>query len=228
MTDRTSRLTATVSQQPRQPPERLPPKLRDELSRAVADAPDAQPVQLRADLVRALLRAHEPGPTEAAVTIRDEQRRVTYVARVSTGQDGRVWLAGVRVEPDDSDQAEPDPRVWRVPARELAALAAEALAVHALAAEPEHTVTAGVALPDPDAPPDAAELAALVRAGVRRQAIAERYGRSLSRVDDWLRLARRERPELFPPRRRGPKPKPPGGDNSQPGNPPRHTEERTP
>jgi hypothetical protein len=168
----------------------------------VAGCPDDQPVTISADLLRSLLAAHDRAPSEHGASIRDDRAGVTY--NVTIGREpGRAWLRTVEILPD---AAEPDPRVFRVPVRRLADLGAEVLALEG--GEDEVLV---FAVPEPGEkvppPPDADELAALIRARVSRQKIADRYGRSPSRVDEWLRVARRERPDLFPPRTRGPKPR---------------------
>ncbi|MDO5495923.1 MAG: hypothetical protein Q4G64_09430 [bacterium] len=184
----------------------LPPKQRAAMLADLDGVPDSAPVAVRADTLRTLLACQAPPTSTRGASIRNESRGVTYLATVARGTDG-VHLRSVEVVPD---HVPADPRVWRIPERILTETTAEVLALEAASGDAADSFAWGVDWPDPDRPPSAEELAELVNASVTRHAIAERYGRALNTVDQWLRVARRERPELFPERRRGPKPQPLG------------------
>jgi hypothetical protein len=173
-----------------------------DLKAKLGDQPDEREVTVTVGLLRSLLEAHEALPSEPGAAIRDEVAQVTYNVTVGRAP-GKAWLRTVEIVPDSDD---PDPRVFRVPVRRLAELAAEVLALE----DGEASLIFNVPEVGENAPPpDAEELAALIRERIGRQKIADQYGKSLSRVDEWLRLARRERPDLFPARTRGPRPKTP-------------------
>ncbi|PRB04970.1 hypothetical protein CQ047_16050 [Microbacterium sp. MYb72] len=91
-----------------------------------------------------------------------------------------------------------DPSIFRVP---VGTLAAQARAVLALPAD----IVIGARGP---ARPTAETLAEHARDRIPRSKIAERYDRKVATVDQWMREARRERPDLdWPERRRGPSPR---------------------
>ncbi len=91
-----------------------------------------------------------------------------------------------------------DPNIFRVP---VSTLAAQARAVLSL---PADIVIGARSQPRPSAE----ELAQLARDRIPRSKIAERYDRKVATVDQWMREARRERPDLdWPERRRGPSPR---------------------
>lgn len=170
----------------------------------IADVPaDATAiVKINAGMLRTLLAAHHRSATVRGAEITDPDRRVSYRATIGRG-DGRVWLRSVEIIPDDPD---PDARVWRVPHQAIA----EAVALQL--AEEDRVAANGWFQVGPnrigDGIPTPEELAELLRRGENRHTIAARYDRSTSRVDDWLRAARRDRPDLdWPRRRRGPKPR---------------------
>lgn len=168
----------------------------------IANLSDGGSVSISAGVLRALLQHTEPQRATAGAAIRNDGRGVTYFVTVDR-QGAEVHLRTVEVVPD---RAPADPRVWRIPERVLADTAAEVLALEDSSGDPEHTLVWGVDWPDPDRPPNAEELAQLINSKVTRKVIAKRYGRALGTVDQWLRVARKERPDLFPPRTRGPRP----------------------
>lgn len=194
--------------------EPVPRRAADDLAAQIDGLPDDADVSLPAGVVRALLAPHRTERTELAVTVMDTNKGVTYRTKVARGR-GRVALAEVTVQPSDPLTA--DLSVWRVPAQALADAAALTLARHEAAASaaerPEAAVTfvgEGAVLPDPDGIPTAEQLCDALNAGETRHTIAARWHRSVARVDQWLRVARRDHPELpWPPRRRGPKPQNP-------------------
>lgn len=185
-------------------PERISRPLLASLRGKLADAPDDAEVTLTVGTVRALLAAHERPEVERGVRIDDDRRRCTY--RVALGRgDGRRWLQHVEVTPWDD---RPDPAAFRLPPRDLASAAARVLAEQEGTdpSDPAGVLIFGDRVPGKA--PDPEELADLVRGGMPREEIARAYGRSLSRVHQWIRQARRDRPELFPARTRGPAPRP--------------------
>lgn len=65
------------------------------------------------------------------------------------------------------------------------------------------------------APPPLEEVARLMRDGLDRHALAERYGRPLRTVDGWIRRARQQMPDQMPARTSGRRrPQTPGGTSS--------------
>lgn len=188
-------------------PDRIPRRVYEELSRELEGAPDDQPVQgVTAGMMRALLAPHERRPGTLGATITDLDKRVTYRATIGRAE-GQSWIRTVEVIPHDD---RPDPSVFRIPHGAIADRTAEVLNVQAAVAgegDPRDVLIWGTRGPRPGIPTPE-ELRELVRQGLTRKAISELYkDKSLSRVDDWLREARAERPDLdWPPRRRGPKP----------------------
>jgi len=162
--------------------------------------------------------------------VHDPARGVTY--RVTIGQgEGRVWLRTLEVVPDDP--AEPgvsNAVLRRVPAVALAEFVAlfhdrrarlrdaaggtdpddpdalDALQQHGRTLARAATTPGGLAPARGDVP-TSAELAALLREGMTRQRLAERFHRSPSTISDWIGRAYREVPDQMPPRRRGRRPK---------------------
>lgn len=180
-------------------PERLSPSLVADLTAKIAHSADDQRVVVTAGMLRALLAAHERTEQTRGAEIVDPERRVTYRATVGRGE-GRAWLRTVEVIPHDE---EPDPKVFRVPVQAVADMTALILAQQG---ESDSVFIMGET-PPREGQPDAEQLAALLHQGETRRTLAARFDKSVSRVDDWLRLARRERPDLdWPARRRGPKP----------------------
>lgn len=192
-------------------PDRLPRRLRAELAAEVTDVPDDAQVILTAGMLRSLLAAHEEPQATHGASIYDPDRRVTYFATIHRAE-GQAWLRTVEVVPHDE---RPHPDVFRVPASAVAAAAARVLAEQAAAGDPDDVVIWGDRVPPPGTP-SAEELREFVRRGETRQTLAALFDKSVSRVDDWLREARRDRPDLdWPARTRGPRPKTPGGTTAR-------------
>lgn len=182
------------------------PALVADLLGAIHGVDDDQRVQITAGTLRSLLAAVErDGMTETpGVAIHDAEKAVTYVVAVA-GAEGRVWPASVQVVLDDPTQ-QPDPSVWRLPAQRLAERAALDLARWSDAPAEADSDSLVIVTDSRPGPPSTEELAALVAAGESRRTLAVRFDRSVVTVDGWLAKARRERPDLFPAARRGPKP----------------------
>lgn len=185
----------------------MSPRERTELLAELVALGDDADVLMNAGVVRSLVQHSERPDGTSGARIRHEVRGVTYFVTIERADDA-VHLRTVEVVPDEVPA---DPLVWRIPSRVLAETAAEVLA---LQGDNDGAIVGGVDAPDADRPPSAEELAELVRARVSRQAIAERYGRAVATVDQWLRVARQESPELFPARTRGPKPRPKTSDGN--------------
>lgn len=200
-------------------PAPLPPGFLDEVRERLAglDDDDDVTLELRAGVLRQIVEHLQPEPAssyERGAEVHDEEAGVTY--RATIGRDrGRRWLRTVEVIPDDI--AAPEQRVFRVPTNVVAALVAEVHAAEAGEARTDaelrmtfgdSSVVFGVrhAPPEPSSVPTAEQLARLMHDGLNRREIAGYFGRSVNTVDQWLRRARREQPDLFPERTRGPAP----------------------
>lgn len=188
-------------------PERIRPRLLADLLRDLEGVPgDSEVTGLTVDGLRELLAAHKRPPVELGAEITDPERRVTYRCLIGRGE-GRVWLKHCEVIPHEAD---PDPAIWRIPAQALADATALELARAVDTAEGGDTsgvVIWGDTIPE-GGKPTPEDLSAMLARGETRKTIAKWFGRSESRVDDWLRIARRDRPDLpWPERRRGPKPR---------------------
>lgn len=163
-------------------------------------------------MLRLLVDNARPAPRTPGAVVVDQARGARYRATVQPG-DGEVQLSSVEVLP-----AEPggtlSARALQVPGQHLADAVAAYLARQAAAEARSResggdgrTVLLNATVRRTAAAPSAEELRELVREGLKRTTIAERYDRSPSTVDQWLRVARRDRPDLdWPPRRRGPQP----------------------
>lgn len=193
-------------------PDPIPDGLLEDLEDQLATAKRGDSVQVPAWVLQLLVDNARPAARTPGAVIVDKARGAQYRATVQTG-DGEVQLTSVEVLP-----AEPggtlSTRALQVPGQHLADAVASYLARQAAAEARSRTeggsgkaVLMAASVRRKAAAPSAEELRELVREGLNRTAIAERYDRSASTVDQWLRVARRDRPDLeWPARRRGPRP----------------------
>lgn len=184
----------------------------DDLKAALHGVEDDTHVKVRAGVLQSLLAAFErDGMTKVpGASIRDKGRGVTYNVTVQGGE-GRVWPRTIEVVLDDPETA-PDASLYRLPAQRLA----DAAAIHLAGQKEDELVWTDeegeviLAITDSKpAIPTTEQLAELVNSGMTRRVLAARFDRSVATVDGWLGQARRERPDLFPAQRRGPKPQTP-------------------
>lgn len=169
--------------------------LADALRAALASDPDARTVEVVVNRSHAERLLAALGAAEDGAAIRDDTRAVTYYATAETTADGENLLRTVEIVPDRPLASTYE---VRLPTRLLADLAAEeaAKASGAFTLDLSHPLTK----------PSARELGALVSQGWTRHSIADTFDRSLNTVDQWLRVARKEAPDAFPERTRGPAP----------------------
>lgn len=167
-------------------------------------AQDTDVVEVPVGLVRQLLALAEGGRRVPGARIEDAETNATYYVTVAR-RDQAAGLRTVEVVPLDPSRPV-DPRAFRIPERALADAAAVVLARQRAALrigdpdDPDQLArvisSPRSARPAGDSRPDAEQLREDVRAGLPIAAIAERYDRSKSTVLQWLRKARRERPDL--------------------------------
>ena len=184
--------------------------LRSLLQGAVADRSDDEPA-VTVGRLREWLDELEPVETERVAILHDEERGVTY--RVTL--DPTPFSVGLRRVEVEVEPGNNDPGVFRIPVKQLRA---QAEALHKW--EKLHTsddgtgrgfIRKGVVTPERPTPEVLVEL---IRAKMTRREIADRYGRTPDRVEQWIREGRRKRPDLaWPVPARGPKPK----DNQESG-----------
>ncbi len=171
-----------------------------------------QPVSMPAGLVLALLDYADPPrpdtPGVPGAEIIDLDRGLVYRATtVATPQGPKVRSIEVRTQ---GDRPLTPALVRATPlqaiADEVAVLAAarQSASPTTLIVDDGTGPAGGLELPsDTDGVPTSEEVAALLRAGETRRTIAARYERSVTAVDKWIGRARRERPDLMPPKRTG-------------------------
>lgn len=149
--------------------------------------------------LREVLTVSKPSPGTRGARLRDKGRGVVYNVTIDPTL-GSVGLRTVEIVTKGTD----DRAVFRVPVAELIREAAAVQAFEAAHADddsrPAIVIGAKGGSPTPET------LLTLIRGGVSRAEIATRYERSVGRVDQWLREARDERPDLdWPETRRGPR-----------------------
>lgn len=158
---------------------------------------DALSSNKTSDSHRAILQqikdfATAPEPIEG-VSLRDQEFRVTYNVLFDDSEDRDIASVEVVGEPST------DPRAWRIPKAELRRQAALFQARQQLSDEIE-------IVSRPPTKSTDERLFELVQVGADRKLIAETLGRSVSRVDQLLREARKRRPDLpWPEVRHSPK-----------------------
>lgn len=188
-------------------PPTIPASLGRDLAARLDGRPDDSRVLLPVGLVRDLLAAASADLTGTpGAQIHDHDRNVTYRASVDPAS-------------SDLDHLEVIVRGWiddnvlkRVPVarvrREVLAQVAEDRRARASAGHDDAMTFAlpgGLTAGDGArySPPPLDEVARLMREGLDRHALAERYGRPLRTVDGWIRRARQQYPDDVPPRTSG-------------------------
>ncbi|MDP3969107.1 MAG: hypothetical protein Q8Q02_12590 [Nocardioides sp.] len=188
-----------------------------DLSKRIEGCPDDASVTITAALLRDLL-AHVLPPEDGrpGAEIHDHDRHVTYRATVDPATSDLDHLE-VIVHGWIDDNAMKRVPVARIRREVLAQVAADAQA----RAEEGHGEVFTLVLPggltEGDgtryAPPPLEEVAQLMRKGLDRHALAERYGRPVRTVDGWIRRARQQMPDQMPARTSGRRrPNTPGGN----------------
>lgn len=195
-------------------PDPIPEGLLDDIeARLAGHRGRGDTVKLPSWVVQLLVDNARPAPMTAGAVVVDTVRGAQYRATIQRSE-GVAQLASVEVSPIEPGATLPA-GTFRVPGKHIADAVSGFLAQRA-AAEARSRQSGGdggsvlfnATVRKESATPTAEELRELVRAGLNRGAIASRYGRAISTVDQWLRKARRDRPDLdWPERRRGPAPR---------------------
>lgn len=184
---------------------RIMPRRRAELAAKIADASDGSGVRLSAGELRKLLAAYDrPYERGARIEGTGENAGVIYLATIDAERPGR--LRTVEVIATDHP---PDPKAFRVPVRLLEDLTRYVLTMQdeVTADDPRDVVFVEWDVPR-DGIPTPEALHELQTQGVTAGGIGKLYSRSETRVFQWLRSARQERPDLdWPLPTRGPRPK---------------------
>ncbi|QCV88880.1 hypothetical protein FEZ32_11435 [Acidipropionibacterium jensenii] len=165
---------------------------------------DADMVEVPAGLLRQLVALAEGGRRVPGARIEDAEMNAAYLVTISPREQS-ARLRTVEVVPLDPSRPV-DPRAFRIPEQSLADAAAVVLARQRAAVrigdpnDPDQ-IARVVSSPQSARPasrsrPDAEQLREDVREGLPIEAMAERYSRSKSTILQWLRKARRERPDL--------------------------------